>query len=260
MFDAWKENRRKEKETKWLAEIRARDADVGVPSKDTMKERMAIAATARMWDVVDDCLQKGANVKDELSVSKKLFSKTYCAPMRKLGGLGLYGERGVAPLCIAVLYNDVKAAQNLLAQGGDPSDGYSGWGSDHFSPLMIAVRHNSPEMVKLLCDGGADLYSDTPLRLAEKKGYNDIIKIIRAEESKRAQGGTAPQPAPVFVPATAEDKIINDLEKLSPAAREKLLAAVNDKFAPPKTAVPGLSDDVVVLKPITLKQKGPQSV
>lgn len=251
MFEAWKEKSRKEKEAKWLTEIRARDADVGVPSAQTMKERLAIAATACMWDVVDDCLQKGADVKGELSLSKKLFSKTYCAPMRKLGGLGLYSERGVAPLCIAVLYNDVKAAQNLLAQGGDPSDGYSGWGGDNFSPLMIAVRHNSPDMVKLLCDGGASLASDKPLRFAEKNGYNDIIKIIRAEEAKRGQGAT-PQPP---LPATTEEKIMGDLEKLSPAAREKLLAIVNEKFAPPKPAEAVLEQGIVVQKPLTLKKQ-----
>jgi hypothetical protein len=256
MFDAWMEKRRKEAEAKWLEEIRARDADVGVPSAQTMQERLTKAAINRMWDVVEDCLQKGANVNDELTVSKKWLNKKYLAPLRKMGGLGLYSERGVSLLCIAVLHKDMKAAQSLLAQGANPSKGYSGWDGIYFSPLMIAVRYKNPEMVKLVCDSGADFHSPAPLRLAEKNGYNDIIKIIRAEEAKRAQG-VAPQ---IPVPATAEEKIISDLEKLSPVARERLLAAVNDKFARPKPAEAGLAEDVVVSKPITLKQKGQPDV
>lgn len=258
MFDAWRKKARREEEAKWFQQIRARDADVGVPSKDTMTDRLRKAAIDGMWEVVDDCLRKGANVNEELEVSKNWATAKYFAPLRKLGGLGYYSEREVPLLCMAVMHKDVKATANLLAQGANPSLGYTVWDSYYFSPLMIAVHHKSPDMVKLLCDGGADLTSDRPLRLAEEKGYSDIIKIIRAEEAKRAGGPVAVAPPPP--PATPVDKVLEAIENLSRPEREKLLAIVNEKFARPKPADSELAQDVVVPKTISLKVKAQPDV
>jgi hypothetical protein len=249
MFEAWKEKNRREKEAKWLADIHARDADVGVPSPQTLTERMTKAAVSRMWDVVDDCLQKGADINEQLTVSREWGKENRLPGLGSKGGLRLYKTRDMSLVCIAVFQNDVKAAQNLLAQGGNPDEGYSGW-DESFTPLSIAVRNNNPAMVQLLCDNGADLSWDRPLRLAEKNGYNDIIKIIRTEEAKRAQGTAAPPP-PAATPA---EQVLRTLEKLSDAERAKLLAVVNEKFAPPKPADAALTQDVTVMKTLSVKK------
>ena len=250
MFEAYKAKRRADKEAKVLADIRARDADVGVPTPSTLNDRLWTAATRGMWNVVDDCLQKSADVNEGLSVCKNWSSSNYFRPYSKVEDYN-YISKEVPLLCIAAMRGETKAVENLLAQGADVDSYYSGWNGT-CSALYIAVRFKNAEMVKLLCDNGADLTYDRALRLAEDKNYNDIIKIIRAEEAKRAQNGGKPLPVP---PPTDAERVMGTLEKLSDEERAKLLAAVNEKFAPPQPDAAVLEQGIVVQKPLTLKKQ-----
>lgn len=250
MFEAWKEKRRKDKEAAWLAEIRARDAELGVPTKAMISDRLATAAIGGMWDVVDDCLQKGATLDQQIRISRNWDSSRYCRAYVKADSEG-YQHPEVPLLCVAVMHNRMAAVKNLLAQGANVDSFYRReYGAG--TPLYLAVKLNNPEMVKLLCDHGASLVHEGPLRLAEQENYKDIIKIIRAEEAKRALNKGKPLPVP---PPTDAEKVMGTLEKLSDEERAKLLAAVNEKFAPPQPDAAGRQQGIAVQKPLTLKKK-----
>lgn len=246
MFETWKAKRADSA----LEKIRARDADLGVPSTDTLHDRLWKAATSGMWNVVEDCLQKGSTVNETLNLSKYRIGGNYYRPYTKVES-DTGSSRGAPLLCVAAMQNDVKAAEMLLARGANPSMGYSGR-ENYCSPLFIAARFGYGEMAQLLCDKGADLSNQQPLRVAEKKGHSAVIKIIRAAEAQRGQGKPLPDAAP---PVTPAEKVMDAFAKLSDEDRAKLLAAVNEKFAPPKPGDAELAQGIVVQKPLTLKRQ-----
>lgn len=63
------------------------------------------------------------------------------------------------------------------------------------TPLLIYVKKNEPKIVKLLIDAGADPTSKnksgfTPLQIAEKNNFKDIIAILKSEEDKKTSSKT----------------------------------------------------------------------
>ena len=103
----------------------------------------------------------------------------------------------VEDLIVAVRWNDLDSAEDLLEQGVDVN-GYDGYGLG-FVALMVALDNPNPDMVRLLVDWGADphknVYGVTPLQSAERRiksslGYNkrafaEIIDILKAAEARR---------------------------------------------------------------------------
>jgi hypothetical protein len=259
MFEAYKAKKRAEKEAAQLAEITARDLAVGLPTPATMQERVAAAARAGMWDIVDDCVKKGAPIDTRLRLSRNDRSSDYLEAYHDLPSrVHDYGSSSMAPpLVVALLHKNAAVAARLVGQGADVNHPMAA-AFVNVSPLEVAVCMGMTETVKLLCDNGADLAGDiVPLKTAESMNLLDIIKIIRAEEAKRLSGQAQIQLQPR--PDTPEAReALEAVSNLPDASRDWVLRSLAGKFpAPvPVTALPeGLAQDVVVSKPLTLKKQ-----
>jgi len=257
MFEAYKAKKRVEKEAAELAAFRARDAEVGLPTAVTLGERMAVAARNCQWTIVDDCVQKGCSYNDAIQIKSEKGKECYFAPYADLPK-EVYPSSyyPVAPmLVLAIMSKDAAAVAHMVAQGADVNAPMTAR-YDKISPLALAVHYGVTETVKVLCDNGADLAGDDkPLLYAEKHNLLEIIKIIRAEEAKRAQG-QAQLPVRADTPEARE--ALETVAKLPEAERDWVLASLRDKFpAPaPVAVVPeGLAKDVQVSKPLTLKKQ-----
>ena len=96
-----------------------------------------------------------------------------------------------APFGLAVLYLAVEKKASLetvrflLDKGADVNKGiFNGW-----KPIHLAVLNGNAKMVKLLLDYGADVtvrnpFDQTPLKIAEEKGYSVIARVLREAEQK----------------------------------------------------------------------------
>ena len=88
---------------------------------------------------------------------------------------------GSTALYEAVRVNSsIETVRFLLDKGADVNKGMSnGW-----RPIHLAVDNSNARMVKLLLDNGADVtvrnpFDQTPLKIAEKKGYSVIARMLR---------------------------------------------------------------------------------
>ncbi|MEZ0223139.1 MAG: ankyrin repeat domain-containing protein [Alphaproteobacteria bacterium] len=249
MFKMWKAR----KEAALLAKIRADDADVGAnPTPATLHTRVTKAAYDNMWTVVEDSLQKGASCDDKVHVHLAKQIK----PLDLAVGHRL-ATCDVPLLGMAIVHGNLEAAKKLVAAGCDINALIKSDCTANRSPLYAAVALGRADIVQLLCDNGVDLSDDTPLQLAETKGFRDINKIIRAETAKRA--------SPVVEDATLEDrrKIMAAVSSLPVEGREKLMASLRDAFPAPyaaaaPAATPGLGQDMQILRPLSLKKSGVQ--
>jgi hypothetical protein len=256
MLEAFFRKRRAANEAAELKAIQARDNDAGVPTPETLKKRLETAALEGKWSIVDDCVQKGCSYNDEVLVNSKRRADGYFKPYKKMTREffgSYYDTYDQLPLTsIAVMHRDVEGLEQLLSKGAPPDwQNYGMIESKRYSPLRLAVRYNLPAAAKLLCDYGADLTDNKPLQEAEAATRLEIVKIIRAEETRR--NGAAP--AALANPGqAAREKVLRDLNALSREDRGKVLWKLCEEFGTVVEKSPAETQgDMQVLKPITLK-------
>ena len=142
-------------------------ADLNIKGKDG--ETALIAAGCLSQELVELLLLKGADVN-----------------AKKVNGTGVFTE------CInGVLWKSVtlELAEILLSKGVDIDETRTSGGSQGFTNLMMAVDSNNEEVVRFLIKNGANVNAktkdgDTALSLAVKKGYTNIIEILKANGAK----------------------------------------------------------------------------
>ena len=119
------------------------------------------AATSNNINTIDTLLDKGVDVNEEW-----MFGVT-----------ALYEAARVDA--------SIETVRFLLEKGANVNKGMSnGW-----KPIHLAVNNGNARMVKLLLDNGADVTvrnpdDQTPLKIAEKKGYSVIARMLREAEEK----------------------------------------------------------------------------
>lgn len=95
-----------------------------------------------------------------------------------------YNEEGLCPLALSCMQNNYPIA-NLLLNHGAEADGVGDLGGNYITyPLIIAVEKRNKAIVQLLLKHGAkknvkDSEGFTPLSLARKLGYTEIIRILK---------------------------------------------------------------------------------
>ncbi|MEZ0223137.1 MAG: hypothetical protein ACAH83_01170 [Alphaproteobacteria bacterium] len=257
MFEGLKAKKRAEKEAEQLAAYRARDAKVGNPTVATLNERLALAVRKGMWDIVDDCVQKGSPVDHPIDVSRNAHRDCYCPGFEAFPKelLPSFGQTTTTPLAYAVMMKDAAGAAKLVALGADVNKGLAST-FQKATPLLLAANTGVAETVQLLCDNGAAIGKDNrPLQVAEKNDFLDVIVVLRAEEAKRAQAQVQMQERADTAEARA---VLESVAKLPAASREWVLKSLTEKFPAPAPVTPlpeGLAQDVQVSKPLTLKKQ-----
>ena len=94
-----------------------------------------------------------------------------------------YNEEGLCPLALSCMENNYPIA-NLLLNHGAKADGVGDLGGAYITyPLIIAVEKRNKSIVQLLLKHGAkknvkDSEGFTPLSLARKLGYTEIIRLL----------------------------------------------------------------------------------
>ena len=94
-----------------------------------------------------------------------------------------YNEEGLCPLALSCMQNNYPIA-NLLLNHGAKADGVGDLGGNYITyPLIIAVEKRNKSIVQLLLKHGAkknvkDTEGFTPLSLARKLGYTEIIRLL----------------------------------------------------------------------------------
>ena len=96
-------------------------------------------------------------------------------------GADLKSEVGFTALHAAVINGKIQMAEYWLAKGAKINASINPTG---YTPLHTAVIEQNKEMIKFLINKGADVtfknrFGQTPLELANNKGYNDIAEMIR---------------------------------------------------------------------------------
>lgn len=96
-------------------------------------------------------------------------------------GADLKSEVGFTALHAAVIKGEIQMAEYWLAKGAKINASINPTG---YTPLHTAVIEQNKEMIKFLINRGADVtfknhFGQTPLELANKKGYSDIAELIR---------------------------------------------------------------------------------
>ena len=142
-------------------------ADLNIRGKDG--ETALIAAGCLSQELVELLLSKGADVN-----------------AKKVDGTGVFSE------CMnGVLWKSVtlELAEILLSKGVDIDEACTSGGSQGFTNLIMAVDSNNEEVVRFLIKNGANVNAktrdgDTALSLAVKKGYTNIIEILKANGAK----------------------------------------------------------------------------
>ena|SRR3990167_10085660 len=81
----------------------------------------------------------------------------------------------------AVIGNHSHTVRNLLEQGANPN-----YFEDEaqICPLHFAALYNSPDVIPLLIMAGADLYAtteynDTPLMIAERHEHPEVVSLLK---------------------------------------------------------------------------------
>lgn len=97
--------------------------------------------------------------------------------------------KGTFPLQIAAIKGWTEMAELLLSAGArsvinEKDNVY------HYTPLHHAAEQGNKALVKVLLDNGADTkikddQGRTPLKIAEEKGYKEIVDLLRGRGAKK---------------------------------------------------------------------------
>src|SRR6266545_1394006 len=126
----------------------------------------------------------------------------------------------------AVRSGDLEKVESMLRTR--PELANMGTGQDEWRALHYAVLGRSAGMTRLLMQHGADARTGihphreatTPLTLAEERGYDDIVAVIREEEQRRREahaGKSAAAPDQLFLVANWESGRALEVLKADPA-------------------------------------------
>lgn len=101
-----------------------------------------------------------------------------------------YTEDSETPLTMACsmskMEDAVQVAETMIALGANVNGNGSSGGDYTKYPLIIAVKQNYSDLVKLLLKNGAkkDILNEqgeTPLKIAEENNFSEIIKLLEGE-------------------------------------------------------------------------------
>jgi ankyrin repeat protein len=153
-----------------------RGADVNMPSGGTTP--LHFAAMAASVEVAEVLLAHGAdvNVSDghgvtPLSLAEGCGVSEMVILLEEHGGEVGWGDQPWAPMFEAVGRRDAAAVEALLARGADPSERGIRW----VTPLHLAVTIQSPDMVRLLVEHGANPNAATTRGLPRSQTRPDSI-------------------------------------------------------------------------------------
>jgi ankyrin repeat protein len=138
----------------------------------------------RGWTALISAAKKGNDLSggnlaygDHLSCVKQLISAG--ADVNKPD------RPGNTPLLTALLYGRIDCAMALIAAGANVNAKLK----DGSTPLWHAVQHNAPDCVQALLLAGADPNvwhtGCSPLELAQKRQYHEIVELMVDEKSRR---------------------------------------------------------------------------
>lgn len=90
-------------------------------------------------------------------------------------------SQNVAPISIAIAYNDNETVEKLVSLGADIEVRSKKMG---MTPLMYAARYNNVKLVKLLIDNGANTEAKsklgiTALKYAELANAKEVVKYLK---------------------------------------------------------------------------------
>lgn len=243
----WKKYKNSQDE-KLLAEYKARDAELGTPTKETLNERAAKAAEKGLWKTAIAALDQGADVN--MPLQWKQFYGT--------GGGGLNFENNYSLTFVAIKQNNTGALEVLLGKGADTSF----VGSDSVNERIYKyslpeyAAHNGKSeslalllskakfgqkalngalkiaageksyfgMTQNLLDNGAQGY-EAALRAAERNKNNKAVAAINAVKAKK------PETLVAYTDSTKADALATILENASADERRKLIAGLQAKFS-----------------------------
>lgn len=142
-------------------------ADINIQGKDGATALMAAASNSR--EIVELLLSKGADISTRMTDGTGVF--TQCIT-------GIYWQS--VP---------IELAETLLAKGADVDEAATTGSSEGFTPLMLAVTNNLEDLASFLIKNGANVNATakdgkTPLSIATKEGYNNIVEILKANGAK----------------------------------------------------------------------------
>jgi len=145
----------------------SKGADINIQGKEGATALMAAASNSR--EIVELLLSKGADVN-----------------ARMTDGTGVFAQ------CITGIYWDsvpIELAETLLAKGADVDEAATTGSSEGFTPLMLAATNNLEDLARFLIKNGANVNATakdgkTPLSIATKEGYNNIVEILKANGAK----------------------------------------------------------------------------
>ena len=131
-------------------------------------------------------LMIAACLRNHEEMAKLLISEGADVNAKKVNGTGVFTQ------CInGVLWKSVtlELAEILLSRGVDIDEARTSGGSQGFTNLIMAVDSNNEEVVRFLIKNGANVNAktrdgDTALSLAVKKGYQNIINILKSNGAK----------------------------------------------------------------------------
>lgn len=91
--------------------------------------------------------------------------------------------RQLSPLHLAVRKGSLEMVQKLIDAGADINQATTtGW-----TPLHMAIDFRNPALVELLVKAGADLDADSlfvhkPYKYAEDKGYSELLPLLKSSK------------------------------------------------------------------------------
>ncbi len=130
--------------------------------------------------------------------------------------------RNLPPLSLAAMFNDTGAVRSLLDKGADANRP----GTHGITPLMMAAaaEEASPEMIKILLDGGAridtrDAVGRTALDWALLQGESAVAALLR-QRGATLGGWKGAEPAAAAAPRDPRGAVTLALDRLQTSAVE----------------------------------------
>ncbi|MCP4914034.1 MAG: response regulator [Oligoflexia bacterium] len=137
-------------------------------------------------ELIEDALLKGADLKLKSKGGKTpLHFASRSGNLACVEKLILHGAKVNArdnnqcePIYDAIITKNTSIVEYLLENGARPNSKIDGK-----SYLFYALKVNSPELVKILCESGLDprkneLGGDSPLVMAQKRGMKECFKVL----------------------------------------------------------------------------------